>query len=335
VKKVLIIRFSSLGDIAQALAAAQALKDKYPEVEIHWAARADMAPLLEVIQCVAKVWPLNRGEGLLGLWRLAKTLRQENFDLVYDAHSNVRSHFLSFVLRGSGTVFIRRSKERLKRFLLFKFRKNYFPKPYRGAISYLTPIKDYVSSATAPRVLLKPYTGTRAEIIEAAEKIMLAPSAAWDLKKWPVENWQKIVYFLEEQKFAILGGPDDKYLDAIRADAPDQVKNWCGQLSWAETAHVISRAPLLISGDTGALHLGDAFGTPTLAILGPSAFGHPSRPNTVTVEKDLWCRPCTKDGRGKCFNPENKKCLKDISPQEVVEAAANLMQKTSPREANL
>lgn len=331
--KVLIIRFSSLGDIVQALAAAQALKLRYPQVEIHWAARADMAPLLEVVTCVDRVWPLHRKEGLGGLLRLAADLKKEKFDLIYDAHSNLRSHLLAWLLRRPGQKFVRRSKERWKRFLLFRLRKNFFPKPYRGALSFLTPLKNYVATDVAPRIHLKPYLGVRPEVDEAAERICLAPSAAWDLKRWPVDHWQKVVDYIEEQKFALLGGPEDKFLQQIVDVAPDRVKNWAGHLNWAETAYVIQRCPLLISGDTGALHLGDALGTPTLAILGPTAFGHPSRDNTVVMEKDLWCRPCTKDGRGHCIQREHKKCLVDITPSDVVEAAAILMQKMGRRKS--
>lgn len=333
-KKILIIRFSSLGDIAQALAAAQVFKDHNPQCEIHWAVRSDLASLLEIVTCVDKVWSLKRSEGWRGLLQLARTLRHQNFDFIYDAHSNVRSHFLSWFLRKPGVIFVRRPKERWKRFLLFKLRRNYFPKPYRGALSYLEPLKHYVSFQGAPKISLKPYEGARPELEEARERILLAPSAAWDLKKWPLKNWQQIVYFLEEQNFALLGGPDDQELEVIRENAPEQVKNWAGQLSWAETAYAIQRTPLLISGDTGALHLGDAFGTPTIAIIGPSAFGHPSRPNSVVVEKDLWCRPCTKDGRGFCKNSEFKKCLNDITPQEVVEAAASLLAQNVTQETH-
>ncbi len=317
-QKLLIIRFSSLGDITQALAAAEALKRSHPQAVIHWITRADFLSFLQCFTCLDQVWSFNRKDGIIGLIRLALKLRQENYDFIYDAHSNVRSRILSILLCRWNLQLMRRSKERIKRLLLFKARVNTFEMPYRGALSYLRPlIQDIPDVKNAPYLQVKPQPPELTP--DTTKTILLAPSAAWELKKWPTEYWQKLIQILQinlpQYKIALLGGPEDQFSNLTSIGG---VQNFAGQLSWPQTTYAIKSSALLISGDTGALHIGDALNVPTVAIIGPTAFGHPSRANCQVAEHTLTCRPCTKDGRGQCHNQTFKKCLIEVTPEFVL-----------------
>ena len=101
--KILIIRFSSLGDIVQSLTAVDHLAHHFAQAEIHWVTREDFAELVSTHPGLKKVWSFRRQDGLKGLVQLAKTLRAEGFTHVYDAHSNVRSHLVSWILRTPGS----------------------------------------------------------------------------------------------------------------------------------------------------------------------------------------------------------------------------------------
>ena len=144
-EKILVIRFSSFGDIVQAMSTLGPIKDKFTHCEIHWVARSDMASILTLSPLVSKVWSFDRKSGFKGLLKLASDLKSEGYTHIYDAHSNIRSRILSLLIAPFpfSKNFIRRKKDRLKRILLFTFRINLFPKPFRGMISYLEPLKKW------------------------------------------------------------------------------------------------------------------------------------------------------------------------------------------------
>ena len=98
--KILIIRFSSFGDVLQTLSVAGRLKQSLPDAEIHWVTREEFLPLIERHPGVRQVWSLPKGAGLLALLRLSQKLKREKFTHIYDAHNNLRSHLISFYLNG-------------------------------------------------------------------------------------------------------------------------------------------------------------------------------------------------------------------------------------------
>lgn len=323
-KKILFVRFSSLGDITQALAAALALKQEYPEAELHWAVRSDFASYLQQFPIIDRIWSLERKEGFFGLIKMAIRFNNEKYDLVYDAHSNVRSHLLCGMLRLLNPLrtTLRRPKDRFKRFLLFRFRKNYFPNPYRGALSFVAPLESFFGK---PLGIPKPVMHTSS--MEPA--ILFAPSAAWEMKRWPVPYWRKLIELMKDEKIILLGGQEDHFLNEIKTKAPERVDNKAGKWSWNETLSAIQNARLVISADTGVLHMADLLGVPTIAIIGPTAFGYPFRASSAVLESSLYCKPCSKDGRGKCINRTYKKCLFDVSPEKVLWKAEELLGLTS------
>ena len=130
--KFLIIRFSSIGDIIQCMNVVNGIKNHFPDAEIHWIARKDMGSFLNMDKRIDRVWGFDKKTGLKGLLRVAKELKAEKFDYIYDAHSNIRSNILKAVLLPPfyslfprGPHYTLRGKERWKRFLLFKLGMGY------------------------------------------------------------------------------------------------------------------------------------------------------------------------------------------------------------------
>ena len=334
--KILIIRFSSLGDIIQNLTAVDHLQARFPGSEIHWVTRQDFADLVKTHPGLKRVWVMERPKGLPGLIQLARQLKAEGFTHVYDAHSNVRSHIVSWVLGlpGSGRTkfFVRRSKERIKRWLLFRWRWNLLPWPYHGAQSYVWPLKKWQvewNPQLSHGLQLPDLKKETRQMLKwpSGQTWVLAPSAAWEMKRWPVEHWQHLIRLRPKDNFFILGGPQDHFCEQLEQAAPERVQNLAGLLSWLESARLVSECRGLISGDTGVLHLGDYLGRPTWALLGPTAFGFPSWANSHTVDISLPCRPCTKDGRGLCrLTKTPRKCLIDIDPERI----ASELNQTTP-----
>lgn len=323
--KVLIVRFSSFGDIVQALSVVDDLVRE--GADIHWATRVDFAPLLTLNPRINKIWKFDRTKGLVHLLSFAWGLRREKFNLVYDAHSNLRSFVLRMVLRLSFSPpkIIRRSKQRWRRILLFKFGINTFPKPFCGMLSYRWPIKNLLSKWKSP---LPQKWCFSMPLREAAwgNRIVLCPGATWEMKRWPLAYWSKLVAKLPGHLFVILGGSKEFDMGKKWSEEfPNQVINLAGKLSLVQSCQVISQARLVVSADTGLIHVADILGVKGLALIGPTAFGHPTGNHIKTLEEDLSCRPCTKDGRGKCSQEVWQKCMVDITPDKVAAEVEHIL----------
>jgi len=308
-KKALIIRFSSFGDIVQASFVCQSLSKQGYEVDLITKNEFKDA-FMQGGFGFKTVLGLSKKSSLGNLWRLSAFVADQNYEHIFDAHNNQRSLvFKIFILLRAPSLFFKiktRSKFRIKRFLLFKLRLNRFPKPFKGALSFLSPLglgQTSVSKKTSQ-----------------TDRILLAPSAAWDLKKWPENKWIELARKVQNEcEVAFLGGPSDEFIGSIHRAVPGSV-NLAGQLSWAQTINEIKNAKGLVSGDTGVLHVADFFAVPAVALMGPSAFGFPTRDSSKVIFKNLPCQPCSKDGRGKCKLKEHKKCLTSIDPEEVLTA---------------
>ena len=91
--KFLIIRFSSIGDIIQCMGIIDGIREHFPDAEIHWIARKDMSSFLAMDKRIGKIWAFDKALGLKGLLKIARQLREEHYDYIYDAHSNIRSNY--------------------------------------------------------------------------------------------------------------------------------------------------------------------------------------------------------------------------------------------------
>ncbi len=330
--KILIIRFSSFGDIIQCSSVVEpirrVMRQNQDQCEIHWATRSEFEYLVALNPNVEKIWSLDKKLGFIGLIKYALNLRNENFTHVYDAHNNLRSYliklFLKFQLNSPNLLI--RSKDRLKRFFLFKFRLNFFPKPFKGIDSYINPLKDWgvVLTTIWPSMVWKfPITTVIKveELMQATIKsddfITLVPSAAWEMKRWPLDHWKRLIELIPDKKFIVLGGKEDFFCEEIMAVDSNRVFNFAGKLSLVESSYLIEKSHLVISADTGLLHVADVLGKKALSLMGPTAFGFTTNPKIKTLEVNLSCRPCSKDGRGKCSQLIYQQCMKEITPAMV------------------
>ena len=336
--RVLIFRFSSLGDVLQSLSLIGKIKETWPEAEVHFCTRKEYAPLVENHRDLHKLWVLDKSSGLSGLLGLASELKKVSFTHIYDCHNNLRTRILSLCLNGvfgwrkvlKGHQFLRRPMYRWKRFLLFQFRKNTFPQPFSGQGQLLDPLKKWGMSTDLPKVpqlFFDPEIekGTMEKMgSELKQKITLAPSSAHALKRWPLDHFKTLIDLLPQEEFLVMGGPEDTFAQELEDLAPERVKNLAGKLSLMESSVVVSGSKALVSNDTGLMHVAEQTGVPCVALMGPAPFGFPSRPRTTIMERELDCRPCSKHGQGPCVNETFQKCMVDIAPEEVKAALVKM-----------
>jgi ADP-heptose:LPS heptosyltransferase len=330
--KILVIRFSSFGDIVQAMSVAKLIKEEYPQSQLDWLTKTEFSNLASCCCYVDNVISFNKKDGIIGLIKLSFGLRKNNYDVVYDAHSNLRSLIIKLILKtlNFNVKIITRAKERWNRVLLFNFRKNNFPSPYRGMKSYCAPL----NLSNYKNINLKQDWNFKKETIEKVKSkckfldqtfILMAPSAAWKMKRWPKEHWKKLKNELKDYSIVFIGGPTDEFISTIVETSDFNCLNLSGKLNLIESSYLVSQAKVVISADTGIIHVADLLGVAGISLIGPTAFGFSTNDNIKTLEVDLACRPCSKDGRGKCDQEIYQECMVKITVEKVKEAVLSLI----------
>lgn len=331
---ILIIRLSSFGDIIQSSLAAQHFHKTHPESPVHFLTKKEYTDFVRTIQEVDQVISFDTKNGLYGLWKLSSLLKKNNYQLIYDAHENFRTHLLKIFLRirGYRNSIIRRKKMRLRRYFFFQWHKRHlFPKHYSGAKSFLTPLGTPSEESIEPC-----HFETRGElppqVLSILQKdnlsIAAIACAQWPNKRWPIEYWKSLMDSLPHVSFFIMGGPKDTYLNEL-LEKPNAV-SCLGKLSFDQSIAVLRRCHLVIGNDTGLTHLADHLLKKTIFLMGPTAFGFPTFQNSSFLATNLICQPCSKDGRTRCKNTKRKQCLFDITPEIVKKQCLSLL--PSPNE---
>jgi heptosyltransferase-2 len=329
-KRILIIRLSSFGDILLTTLAVRCIRKKFPEAHIDFLTRTPYASLLAGNPHVNNVIMLDVksfNEVLL----IRKKIRGQ-YDIVVDFHSNLRSIMLTAF---NGAKVFRTKRFDFKRRLMVLFRsKNLFSIP-SVPLRHLDAVKDIGVADDGDTIEFK----GAANAVMAAKTLLLshhvrdgfialAPGSRWPTKEWPLSKFQELITLFPQEQFVILGGRQDeeagKLLEAIDTS---RVASFCGKTDPASAGEVLRRSRALVSNDSGLMHLAVAVGVPVLGIFGctVSEFGFaPFRARSIVLEKGLSCRPCATKGRNKC--PKNTlACLKEISVDDAADALEKLL----------
>ena len=145
------------------------------------------------------------------------------------------------------------------------------------------------------------------------------------MKRWPLLNFKNLIMLLPQFNFLVLGGPEDIFCKELEELAPRRVKNLAGELSLVESMAIVKESQLVISADTGIIHVADILEVQGISLIGPTAFGFPTGKHIKVLETELTCRPCSKDGRGYCSQEVYQKCMVDISPDLVAQNIVNIL----------
>lgn len=322
--KVLIIRFSSIGDIVLTTPVLRCVKKAAGRnAEIHYTTKGSYAGILEQNPYVDMVHVLDAH----GLWDLIRRLRKEKFDFIIDLHNNQRSWFIKLMLGKASSSF---RKLNIRKWLLTNFKINRLPDVhivdrYLAAAESLAVINDGkgLDYFIAPEYQVMP------ECIPALFKkdyIAFGIGGKHATKRLPNEKIMAICQKLKKP-VVLLGGVEDAHNgDIIVSACPDKVYNACGKLTLDQAAFVLSKAAKVITHDTGLMHIAAAFNKPTISIWGNTvpAFGmFPYMPGYAKLSKiievdGLSCRPCSKIGYSKC--PKGHfDCMNKINTDQVVD----------------
>jgi heptosyltransferase-1 len=337
--RILLVKLSSFGDVLHALPTLEALRNAYPEGEITWLVEAAYAPLLAGHPALNEVWAaprlkpgqIFRGANPALARELLRRLRARPFDLVIDLQGLLKSAVWVALARSPRKLGYDKTRE-LSYLPLTERVEPYDPEAH--AVWRYLNLAHYLGAPPArPRFRLGLEAGVDLSRLlpeaDARPLAVLHPGARWASKLWPAASWAALARWLSrEQGFqvAVTGGAADRELAApIFARLQEPALNLVGLTSLAELAGVLAAARLMVTTDTGAMHLAAALGTPVAALFGPTAPWRtgPFGEGHQIVRLGIPCSPCFKR---RCPAP---RCLSDLKVAAVAAACEKILSQAS------
>lgn len=326
-KRILVIKFSSIGDIVLTTSPLKTLKNLFSSAKIDFLTLDNFASILEGSKIIDRIIPFDKNTNFLKLIKTGKWINSSDYDLVIDFHNSLRSKIIRFVIRSIPKRYLR--KPRWKRLLLFRFRKNLFPTDFSQLQLLHQPIAKWMTSKTypLPELFVSNTERKEAEILlkqRGVNKqfIAIIPGAAWPQKKWIVGNYCKLLTDIKNHNdvnFVILGGKNDWICSEIAKGDTDYI-NLQGKTSLRESMSIIANSKYVIGADTGLVHAAEAVGKRIVMIMGPTSRetgAGVNRKDSISIENnDIWCRPCSQNGKRKCYRDEQY-CMTSITPKIV------------------
>lgn len=326
-----------MGDVLLATPLVRILRARYPNARIDVAVAQRFAEVWQHNPHISSLVEVDTTQPFYAAAAIKKSLRRDRscYDVVIDAQRNLRSWYLR---RGMAKHTLLYDKHRAEKIALV--RKKQYPEQ-------LMPVAErYIQAAAALGVkadgkgveLWLPeeqnsvvYPPELCPRNSAIRKVALAPGARHATKRWLPQRFAELGAKLVTDyniEVVLLGGKDDAAIcREITSAAGGRLVDMSGSTSLYDTARIIDSCGLLITNDSGVMHIGAARRVPTLAIFGstvPELGFAPYGTRSVIVEKHLPCRPCTHIGQAQC--PEGHfRCMKDISVDEVMQAAERIM----------
>lgn len=320
-KKILVIRFSSIGDIVLTTPVLRCLKTQ-TDAEVHFVTKETFAPVLKYNPYINKLHTFKKDVD-----DIYRDLKAEKYDLVIDLHNNLRSLRLKQHLKTKSHSV---NKLNVRKFLAVNFKMLGTLPPVHIVDRYLGTVKglgvkndhqglDYFLDKTdrvdIPNLF---FNGV------ATKYLALVVGGSYYTKKIPLNKLREICK-ASNLPLLLLGGPEDMLIGNELQREFKNVQNTCGKFSINQSAYLVSQAEWVISSDTGLMHIASAFNKRIISVWGNTIpeFGMgpylPVEDNRIMEVKNLSCRPCSKlgfkecpKGHFKCVNELDFSFVKDL-----------------------
>ena len=343
--KTLIIRLSSVGDIVLSSLLTRVLRRRFPQAQIDFLVKSEFADLVRYNPHISRIIEFRRDGTLRDLRLLRRAIKAERYDRIIDIHDSLRSRYLTTGRQG----IVRLNKRRIARFLLVNFKIDAYAM-FGGAPGvaerYLETMRDFgLSDDREGLDLFFPDTVRiaveamfrSARIPDEAMCIGICPSARHHTKMWLKDRFAEAAVSLATEQGAVLvlfGSSSEKdrcrYIEeAVRQNSPGlTVVNLAGMLTLLQTAAAMDRCSIILTNDSGLMHIAAARKRKVVAVFGPTVrqlgffpFGTTS---SVVEHTGLGCRPCTYIGGPTCPRGHFK-CMNEIPASRVIDSTRRLL----------
>ena len=322
-QKILVIRFSSIGDIVLSTSPLRTIRKKYPKSQITFLTLNSYASLLEFHPDIDVLISIERNCSIFQLLKYSKLLAYNNYSIVYDLHNSMRSRLITLRCKN----YVKRiSKPRLNRFLLFYLFYNRFKNNFSVPLMYHLILKDFWNKKDKiPASVLKVTQNEKAKSYEklklygiTKDFLVIIPGAAWKQKSWNFNKYVELINLIN-LPVIILGLASDAICFEI-SKRTNNVLNLAGKTSLREAMAIIANAIYVIGSDTGLTHVAEALGKNVSMILGPTSYQTGANvilKKSNIIEKKVWCRPCSQNGKRKCYRSKQF-CMDLITVDDVL-----------------
>jgi len=335
-RSILIVKLSAIGDVVHTLPFLEVMRENFPNARIDWVVEEASSQIIEGHRAIDRVivsrrtsWQKQLFKGressaaLIGIRKFLGELRAETYDLVIDLQGLFKSAVLLGLSRGRRKIGPSWGKEGSRFFLT---------EPPFFVEADLHAVDKYLKAAEFLECERTSWKGdipireadkrTVAEILhdnEVESKVLVAinPMAKWTTKLWELEKFAALADRLQKElscKVVFTGSRQDREeVNKIIQRMDENPLNLTGQTHLKELAYLYSRCQLLVSTDTGPMHIAAAMGCSVVALFGPTAPWRtgPYGPGHAVIRQDMACSPCLKK---KC---EHLKCMRDITVDRV------------------
>lgn len=336
--KILIARLSSIGDIILTTPVIRGVRMRFPDASLTVLVKAKFAPLVRLNPHLTGIITYDDSEGKGKLSDLIRLLRNERFDWFIDLHKSLRTRIIRTCILFPEVTSYR--KQIFRRTLLIRLGINIFRSVKPVYLRYFEAVEKYGIS----------YDGKGTEVFTAEQDtqvighmlssdgllpthklIVICPGASYKNKQWLPSRFAQVADELlqDSANFVVMiGGPDDVDLNnSIAAAMKNKTVNYAGRLSLLQSAALLHRSSLVITNDSGMMHLAQAQKVPVVAIFGATSreLGfYPLPEQSRVVEKMIGCRPCTHKGLNHCPK-KHFNCMNLITSDEVLASARDLL----------
>jgi ADP-heptose:LPS heptosyltransferase len=316
--KILIIRFSSIGDIVLTTPVVRCLKKQVPNCEIHFLTKKNFLSVIKHNPYIDKIYTIeNKVNECVG------ELKKENYDYIIDLHHNLRSAKAKRALSAKSFSF---NKLNIEKWLLVNLKINKLPNihivdRYFETVKELGVTNDNLGLDYFISVDEKVNTQTMFGLVPGNYHCLVA-GGSYFTKQIPINKLQDICTASDKQ-LIVLGGKEDAPIGIqLEREFPGKVFNACGKISINQSASVIQQGDKVITSDTGLMHIASAFKKDVFSVWGNTIpeFGMspylPGAGSKILEVKNLSCRPCSKLGYKKC--PKGHfKCMNDVEVKTI------------------
>ena len=333
---LLVIRTSSMGDVALTTPVIASVVEQYPEITITLLTRPAFIPLFQGIQGL-RIFPADfkkRHNGITGIFQLYSDLKKtDEIDTVIDLHDVIRSKILRWLFRISGVHVSVIDKGRAEKKALITGKnkiqvrhavERYFDVFARAGL----PAKPVKGNFIIP----SPEAMRKISVIPGILNIGVAPYAKHALKIWPEEYMIRLLAMISQNqnaRFWLFGGREDiKKLQALNSRVPGSVIV-AGNYSLSEELALMGKLDFMITMDSANMHMAALVGTKVISIWGSTdplaGFGAWDQPDDYSMRipvDELTCRPCSVYGKGKTRN--EFACMLRLTPEKVYERISKL-----------
>lgn len=318
VSKLLIVKPSSLGDIIHSLPFLNAISNKFPKAKIDWVISDTFASVLDGHPNINRLWSLNLSDWkkpskafttAAEILKLRKNLKAQNYDITIDLQGLLRSGLITSFTKSPVRVGFLEARE---------CSTSFYTDKVEGGLN-VHAVDRYLMIAEALgapaeeasfNMLYEDYP------LPFSDYAVIVPGARWVSKIWPSENFGTLASLLPIKTVIVGSSADTALADIVEKHAMGNAVNLVGKTSLKELAGIIRNSRLMITNDSGPMHIASAFNVPVYALFGPTSPGltGPYGKGHTILKTEIECAPCFKR---KCTD---LRCLDAITLSDVLDA---------------